>query len=62
LIEPKQTGTFAIEYRGKSHKWRLPLVALLPPMVDAKSGEEFPGNYLFNPFTGEKLTDAVAMP
>jgi hypothetical protein len=27
----------------------------MPTRIDKKTGEEFPGNYLFNPYTGDKL-------
>ena len=29
--------------------------SLLPPKFDQDTGEKFPGNYLFNPYTGRKL-------
>jgi hypothetical protein len=35
--------------------WRLPLPRLLPAKVDPRTGQEFPGDYLFNPYTGESL-------
>jgi hypothetical protein len=40
----------------QTYRWRTPLGSLLPVKVDAKTGEEFPGNYSFNPYTGEKLS------
>jgi hypothetical protein len=35
--------------------WNLPFVSLLPKKRDARTGATFPGNYLYNPFTGDKL-------
>lgn len=55
LIDAAQPGSLAITFYGKAQKWRLPLGSLLPPKTDRKTGEDFPGNYLFNPFTGDKL-------
>ena len=40
-------------------RYRLPLGSLFPPAVDPKTGESFPGNYHFNPFTGDKLTPSA---
>lgn len=55
LVNPTKSGSFSVEYAGLSHKWRLPLGSLLPNKVDATTGEIFPGDYLFNPYTGKKL-------
>lgn len=55
LIDAAQPGALAITFYGKKHQWRLPLGSLLPPKVDRKTGEDFPGNYQFNPYTGDKL-------
>ena len=37
----------------------VPLGSLLPPRQDAATGESFPGDYLFNPYTGGALQDAA---
>jgi hypothetical protein len=55
LIDALQTGTLQVTLYDQVYRWRTPLGSLLPVKVDAKTGEEFPGNYSFNPFTGEKL-------
>ena len=55
LIDAAQSGSLAVTFYGKSHRWRLPLGSLLPPRTDKKTGEQFPGNYEYNPFTGGKL-------
>lgn len=55
LIDALQTGVLQVTLYDQSFKWRLPLGSVLPVRVDAKTGEEFPGNYQFNPYTGDKL-------
>ena len=35
--------------------WWIPLGSLLPPKYDSETGEKFPGNYNYNPFTGIRL-------
>lgn len=32
-----------------------PLGSLLPPMIDPQTNEEFPGDFLYNPYSGGKL-------
>jgi hypothetical protein len=56
LVDASQSGTLQIKLYEETFKWRLPLGSLLPARVDAKTGESFPGNYQFNPFTGGKLS------
>jgi hypothetical protein len=55
VIDATQTGMLQVRLYDQSYQWRLPLGSVLPARKDAKTGEEFPGNYLFNPYTGEKL-------
>jgi hypothetical protein len=55
LIDAMQSGTLQVTLYDQVYRWRTPLGSLLPVKVDSKTGEEFPGNYSFNPFTGEKL-------
>lgn len=55
LIDALQPGTLQVSLYDQVYRFRTPLGSLLPVKVDAKTGEEFPGNYSFNPFTGEKL-------
>ena len=59
-VEPTKEGTFVVHVGTVAARYRLPLGSLLPPMIDAKSGETFPENYKFNPFTGVKLSPAPA--
>jgi hypothetical protein len=56
LIDAAQAGTLQVTLYDQTYKWRLPLGSVLPARVDAKTGEEFPGNYQFNPYTGDKLS------
>jgi len=56
IIDPTKPGALEAKFFNETYNWRLPLGVLLPPKFDAKTGETFPGNYDFNPFTGTKLT------
>lgn len=53
---PNEKGSFTVKLGEKEFSWRLPLGAFLPPKYDSKTGEEFPGNFIYSPFTGERLT------
>jgi len=55
IINPLSEGHFELNYDGDDFRFRLPLAALLPDKVDPKTGEVFPGNYEFNPYTGDAL-------
>ncbi|MGQ0509276.1 MAG: hypothetical protein ACT4P9_01570 [Betaproteobacteria bacterium] len=55
LLDPRREESFTITFDGRRHDWRLPLGSLLPPAMDTKTGERFPGNYRFNPYTGDRL-------
>ncbi len=55
LIDASKTGSFTFMLSGDAFAWRLPLGSLLPVRFDPKTGEEFPGNYNFSPFSGDKL-------
>jgi hypothetical protein len=55
LLDPRKPGAFSYSLYDATFTWRLPLASLLPAKVDAKTGQEFPGNYLFNPYTGAPL-------
>jgi len=59
-VEATREGTFVVHVGPSSVRYRLPLGSLLPPAVDEKTGESFPGNYQFNPFTGNKLKPVPA--
>lgn len=48
-------GRFTYAAFGNNFDWRLPIGSLLEPRVDPATGEQFPGDYKFNPYTGGKL-------
>jgi hypothetical protein len=56
LMDPMKPGSFQYALYDQTFHWRLPLASLLPKKWDPKSKEEFPGNYDYNPFTGDKLS------
>lgn len=58
IVEPTKEGTFIVHVGKNAARYKLPLGSLLPPTMDAKTGERFPGNYHFNPYTGNKLSPA----
>lgn len=58
LIDPLADGRAQVKTRNKTHVFRLPLGSLLPDRHDAATGESFPGDFLYNPYTGQVL-DAV---
>jgi hypothetical protein len=55
ITDPMKPGSFQYTLYDQTFHWRLPLASLLPKKIDRKSKEEFPGNYDYNPFTGDKL-------
>lgn len=55
LVEGLSSGRLQVSLSGQTHAYRLPLGALLEPMHDPGTGESFPGNYTFNPYTGSPL-------
>jgi hypothetical protein len=57
LLDPKGDGKLTVKLNDSVYKWRLPLGSLLPPKYDSQTGDEFPGNFLYSPFTGAKLTE-----
>ena len=55
FLTPIGNISFSIKLGDEMFKWRLPLGSLLPPKYDPQTGEDFPGTYIYNPFTGSKL-------
>ena len=49
-------GRLTLKLNGEAPTWRLPLGSLLPPAVDTETGDEFPGDYRFSPYSGRPLT------
>jgi hypothetical protein len=60
IADAKKEGFFTEHVGDVRFRYRLPLGSLLPSMVDTRTGDTFPGNYHFNPFTGDKLSPAPA--
>ncbi|QYY37181.1 hypothetical protein [Ruficoccus sp. ZRK36] len=55
-IDSRLPGSITLKLGDETFRWRLPLGSLLPPKIDPKTDETFPGNYNFNPYTGDELT------
>lgn len=55
LADAASDGRLTIALGDARYTVRLPLDSLLVPVTDAKSGEQFPGSYRFNPYTGDAL-------
>lgn len=55
IIDATQPGALNVTFYGRTQQWRLPLGSLLPPKIDKVTGEQFPGNYEYNPYTGKKI-------
>jgi hypothetical protein len=60
VVDAEHDGSFAVHVLDLTFKYRLPLGSLLAPQIDPKTGESFPGNFHFNPFTGDKLAPQPA--
>ncbi len=54
-LDAGMPGKLAITFYGKVQQWRLPLGSVVPPKIDKATGEAFPGNFDYNPFTGKKI-------
>lgn len=55
IADPKSDGSLTVHVGDITLRYRLPLGSILPPSLDLKTGESFPGGYHFNPYTGSKL-------
>jgi hypothetical protein len=55
IADAKSDRAFSVLIGQKEFAYRLPLASVLPPRYDSATGERFPGNYVYNPFTGAKL-------
>ena len=55
IADPKSEGSLTIHLGDLPLRYRLPLASMLPAAMDTKTGEAFPGNFHFNPYTGDKL-------
>jgi hypothetical protein len=57
-VEATKDGVFIVHVGTQVTRYRLPLGSLLPPAIDQKTGETFPGNFHFNPYSGNRLSPA----
>jgi hypothetical protein len=55
-LDPLSAGAMQYTLYDQTYRWRLPLGSLLPKRFDPNTHEEFPGDYLYSPYTGAKLT------
>lgn len=55
IADPFQDGTLVVELDGLDYPFRLPLASVLEPRFDPDTGESFPGNYRYSPYTGKPL-------
>lgn len=61
-ISAVKPGSFSYTAFGHRYDWKLPIGSLLPPKMNEKTKQVFPGDYLFDPYTGEKLSAAPVQP
>jgi hypothetical protein len=54
-LDAGMPGKLNVTFYGKQQQWRLPLGSVVPPRIDKATGEAFPGNFEYNPFTGKKI-------
>jgi len=62
VVDATSEGTLEIHAADATFKYRLPLGSVLSPRYDTKTGEQFPGNYSFSPYMGNKLTSVPPAP
>lgn len=60
LAAATSNGRLRIRFDEVDFDYRLPLGSLLVPKRDPATGESFPGNYDYNPYTGARLEAAPA--
>ena len=57
IADAAGNGSLTVRVGDAALRYQLPLESLLPPSLDPKTGESFPGTYHFNPYNGDKLTE-----
>lgn len=55
VADPYGSGRLTFGISERRYEFRMPLPSLLMPKRDPATGEEFPGSYDFNPYTGARL-------
>jgi hypothetical protein len=58
LLSLRSNQWLTLKLDDDSFIWRLPPDSLFPSRTDKETGETFPGNYHFNPYTGKALEAA----
>jgi len=61
-VSVTKSGRISYIAFGHRFEWNLPLGSFLPPKLDPKTKQVFPGDYIYNPYTGDKLTMDLAQP
>ena len=59
VFDPLSEGRIQVITSRRAYPFRTPLGSVLPPRLDASTGESFPGDYHYNPYTGGALKDAA---
>lgn len=59
LFDPLADGRVEVRTALRAYPFRTPLGSALPPQHDPRTGESFPGDYLYNPYTGGALQGAA---
>jgi hypothetical protein len=55
IADATKEGSFKVIVGSEEFNFHLPLGSVMSPKYDPKTGEKFPGNYKYNPFTGTEL-------
>ncbi len=58
LSDPRGSGAMTLTFDKETFTWSLPLVSVQALRVDRATGDTFPGDYDFSPFTGNRLAVA----
>ena len=61
LFDPLADGRLQVRTASNAYAFRTPLGSVLPPQHDPKTGESFPGDYHYNPYTGGALQDSAPL-
>jgi hypothetical protein len=60
IADPKSDGSLTVHIGNVALRYRLPIGSMLPPSLDPKTGESFPGSHHFNTYTGSKLVQRLS--
>lgn len=59
LFDPLVDGRLQVRTANNAYPFRTPLGSVLPLQHDPETGESFPGDYHYNPYTGGALQDSA---